>query len=108
MSDDCSANPPSDFIELNGHSYILEATVQMWGCIEIMVRNPAVAERISDLEARLEKAEAERDAAQDESVTLLHEVTLTRNLTLEEAAEVIDLQSASPHWGNVLRALKTP
>jgi len=47
---------PAEAITINGHRYISEKTLASWGTIEVMVRNPAVSEAISDLEARLEKA----------------------------------------------------
>jgi hypothetical protein len=76
MSEQGSVNRPPDTIELNGHRYVSEHALAMWGTIEIMVRNPAVSERISDLELRLATAEAERDAAHNEA--------------LEKAAKEID------------------
>jgi hypothetical protein len=36
----------------------LEYNLRMWGVIEIMIRNPQVAEYISDLEKRLGRTEA--------------------------------------------------
>ena len=32
---------------------------------------------------------------------------VARNDALEEAAEIVDLQSMSPHWGNQIRGIKT-
>jgi hypothetical protein len=36
----------------------LEYNLRMWGVIEIMIRNPQVAEYISDLERRLDRTES--------------------------------------------------
>jgi hypothetical protein len=49
-----NGDEPAASITINGHRYVSEATLASWGSIEVMTRNPAVSERISDLEARLQ------------------------------------------------------
>jgi hypothetical protein len=84
---------PADQINIDGHTYISERALALWGAIEIMVRNPAVSERITDLEALLEKAEAERDAlkalAERQLGQMIEKAAQARNDALEEAAQVV-------------------
>jgi hypothetical protein len=94
MSDDCSATHPSESIELNGHRYILESALASWSAVEVMVRNPAVSERIADLEARLEKAEEERDQLVEQQIAAVNDFQTARNDALEEAAAFVSAHSA--------------
>jgi hypothetical protein len=84
---------PADQINLDGDTYIAEQALARWGVVEVMVRNPSVSERISDLEARLEKAEAERDAlkalAERQLGQMIEKAAQARNDALEEAAQVV-------------------
>jgi uncharacterized small protein (DUF1192 family) len=85
---------PADQINLDGDTYIAEQALARWGVVEVMVRNPAVSERISDLEARLEKAEAERDAlkalAERQLGQMIEKAAQARNDALEEAAKAVE------------------
>lgn len=108
---------PAAAITINGHRYISEAALASWGTVEVMVRNPAVSELVSDLESRLEKAEArgkelsdtifdqrlensglhtalekaeaERDTLQMHSEARHILGSKTRNVALEEAARAV-------------------
>lgn len=55
---------------------------------------------------RANLAASELDNCVAEIERLRTALATAENDALERAAEVIDLQSANPHWGNMTRALK--